>query len=213
MNRLSKFSFAVSVLAISLSFCSSASAQSTYDLAAFPFSYMGAHLATAKLTTNVSGSFSDELAIENIFNSASYEATLAGPSGVLTQLDNTNSAWDFMFSGAAVAALTIDPAQMTLSFATPVEYTGAALLLQSTDLRSVLQYRQENNVSDYSFAQFGFNAVSTASWSTDYGTTFIFPAISPIPEPSEAALLSIGLLATLLRYYSRRRVIATTARS
>lgn len=213
MNRLSRFSFPVYVLAISLSFCSSVAARSTYDLAAFPFSYMGTHLATAKLTTNVSGSFSDELAIENIFNSASYEATLSGPSGVLTQLDNTNSAWDLMLSGAAIAALTIDPTKITLRFATPFEYTGAALLLRSADLRSVLQYRQENNVSDYSFAHFSFNAVSSASWSTDYGTTFIFPAISPVPEPSEATLLSIGLLATLLRYYSRRRVMASIAQA
>lgn len=213
MKKILKASIAVSTLTMSLAFGSSAAAQPTYDLGAFPFSYMGATQATATLSTSASGIFTDELAIENILNSASYEATLSGPSGVLTHLDNSNSSWDLMFSGPAAATLTITPALMTLSFSTPLEFTGAALILRSNDLRSVLQYRQENNVFDYNFADFRFDAMFGGGWPTSYETTFVFPAAASVSEPSVAALLSIGLLGTLIGHRSRRRIVGPAAQS
>ncbi|MDD2740590.1 MAG: hypothetical protein PHR94_16805 [Methylomonas lenta] len=192
-------------------FCGSATAQVTYDLTAFPFIYNDVSLATANLTTNSIGTFNNPKNIEDIFNNSTYEATLFGPSNTITHIDNSNSKWELQFSlfSDPSATLTIDPLKISLTFSTPSENSGGALLLRSTNNLSVLQYRQENNVSNYNFAGFEFNAVYDAYSPLLYGTTFVMPAIpASVPVPAAIWLMGFGLfcLFGMLKPPSPRRL-------
>ncbi|WP_047534237.1 PEP-CTERM sorting domain-containing protein [Methylotenera sp. N17] len=177
-------------LGVYLALSSSVYANTTFNLAAYPLS--GTNHFTATLTTNLTGSFTDELEIENILNSSSYIATLFNASEPVTYMDNSNSVWDLMTAGAD-ATLTIDASQMTLSFATLNEYTSGVLLLRSADFRSTLQYRQENNVTDYNFVDYSFDALVSANSPIEYQSAFTLPAITTVPAPSSALLLLSGL--------------------
>lgn len=168
----------------------------TYDLVNFPFAYNGdATAITATLTTNHLGTLSDPAAIETFLNATQYSATLFGTNGALRVLDNSNSQWELYFSYGSTPAVTLDVSDtaISLSFSTMAEYTGAALLLRSSDNLSILQYRQENNVSDYNFVGFQFNAVNDAGSPLPYGSTFIMSAI-PVDEPTVPAMMAMGLL-------------------
>jgi len=177
---------------------------SAYDLLDYPLSFQGAAVAaTAKLTTDFRGTLTDEGAIEALLNSATYAADLYGSAGTLTHLDNSNSRWDLSFSGVgATALLDVRDTGMLLSFATVQEFSGALLLLRSLDGLSVLQYRQENNVSDSNLVFFTFNAVHGAIDILPYGSTFLMPA-APIPEPEVLTTLALGLF--FMRWATRKR--------
>lgn len=182
-----------------LAWCGSASANTSYNLADFAFS--GATTFTASVTTNMTGSFTDALEIENILNSSTYSAALLSDAALVSQMDNTNNAiWDLMLNEADSATLTIDATRMTLSFSTSATEIGSGvLLLRSSDMRSVLQFRQENNVTDYNFVDYTFDAIVSANAPIAYQSPFVFAAVTSVPEPSAAWLVLSGLSMIWLR--------------
>lgn len=189
-----------SSILVLLAWCGSASANTSYNLADFAFS--GATAFTASVTTNITGHFSDALEIESILNSSTYSAALLSDATLVSQMDNTNAVWDLMLTEADSATLTIDATRMVLSFSTSATDIGSgALLLRSLDMRSVLQFRQENNVTDYNFADYTFDAVVSANLPIAYQTPFVFAAVTSVPEPSSFALMMMGfaILAAGLR--------------
>jgi hypothetical protein len=189
-----------SLIVVLLACSGSVSATTSYNMANFTFS--GANTFAAKVTTNAIGSFSDPLEIENILNSSTYAATLFSGSDLISHMDNTNAIWDLMLTEADSVTLTIDSSQMALSFLT-AELGSGALLLKTADMRSILQFRQENNISDYNFVDYAFDAVVSANSDLTYQAPFVFAAVTAVPEPSSALLVITGLgLVWLRRKYS-----------
>lgn len=187
-----------SLIVVVLAWCGSVSANTSYNLADFAFS--GATAFSASVTTNITGSFSDALEIESILNSAAYSAALFSDATLVSQMDNTNAVWDLMLNEADSATLTIDAISMVLSFSTSATDIGSGvLLLRSSDMRSVLQFRQENNVTDYNFAHYSFDAVVSAYAPLAYQTPFVFAAVTTVPEPSSVCLVLSGLSVLWLR--------------
>lgn len=200
-----------SLSAAALSFVMAASASATtYNLTGFPFGYFGATGASGQLTTNATGTFVGAAAVEGVFNGSSYSADLYNGASVLAHLDNSNSSWNVSLSayGNPSVRLTVDPSRMVLSFDTSVDFSGAALIARSSNYSTVLQYRQEHNIFDSTFADFSFNAMNSARSNLVFGQSFIFSA-APVPEPSEVALLSVGLvgLAGLMRMKKSRKAL------
>lgn len=186
--RLTKF---IQSLIVVLMACSgSVSANTSYNLANFTFS--GVNTFAAIVTTNTIGSFSDPLEIESILNSSTYAATLFSGSDLISHMDNTNAVWDLMLTEADSVTLTIDSSQMVLSFLT-AELGSGALLLKAADMRSVLQFRQENNISDYNFVDYAFDAVVSANSHLTYQAPFVFAAVTAVPEPDAYCMLITGL--------------------
>lgn len=162
---------------------------------------------SATLTTDYIGTTSDPTVIQNILDSAQYSASIYDAGGTLRSMDNSNSHWELYLSpdNTPTISFNINNQAITLSFSTPTEYTGAALLLRSSDDLAILQYRQENNVSNYNFVDFGFNAVFSASYQMPYGSTFTLPAVAaPVDEPGIALLLALGLPVTGIARRIRR---------
>lgn len=187
-----------SSIVVLLAWCGSASANTSYNLADFAFS--SATAFTASVTTNITGSFSDALEIESILNSSIYSAALLSDTTLVSQMDNTNAVWDLMLTEADSVTLTIDATRMVLSFSTSATDIGSgALLLRSSDMRSVLQFRQENNVTDYNFVDYTFDAIVSANAPIAYQSPFVFAAVTSVPEPSAAWLVLSGLSVIWLR--------------
>lgn len=189
-------------------FCGTARA-ATYDLAGYPFTYNEASLFSGHITTNAVGTFTDPTAIEAIFTTSTFNATLFGSSSVLTSIDNSNSTWALefdLYNSNPSVTLTIDESMMSLTFYTPAESSYGVLIARSNNGLSQLQYRQENNITDYNSVHFGFNAMHMAAQYPTYGTTFLFPVIA-VPEPSSYLLFAFGLL--VLAYAQRRHLRQT----
>lgn len=176
----------------------SASANTSYNFADFTLS--SSNTFSAIVTTNINGSFSDALEIQNILNSSRYTAALFSHTELVSHMDNSNAMWELSLTEADRVMLTIDSSQMKLSFFTGDSEIGSgALLLRSSDMRSVLQFRQENNVTDYNFVDYTFDAVVTANTYLPYHTPFAFPVVTAIPEPVSAWLVLAGLNLIWLR--------------
>jgi len=203
MRIIRQATVAVSVALLQLCCAPFGFAQTTYDISAFPFTYSDAESVYGTLQTSASGTFSSAAAIAAIFNSSAYVATLYGPMGVISSIDNLNSAWHIELSepGASVQ-LTIDDTQISLSFSTPTEFSEGVLLARSDDMRTIFQFAQSNNVSDVNFADYDYDAINSAYSPMPYGATFVFPAI---PEPSAALLLTLSAPLFLRRSQVRPR--------
>lgn len=190
-----------------LSALSLAANATTFNGANYSFSFMGTNAVDVAITTNQVGSFSDGASIAQFFNNASFEATLHSESGVLTSLNNSNSTWSVSFSefGNPSAALQATSSGLTLMLNASQEFTSARLLLRSNDGLSVLQYAQDNNISDNAYVNFSFNAMFMANAKQTLGQSFTFGAVAaPVPEPTPQILLGIGL-AVLAIQASRRK--------
>jgi len=199
---MSNFSIRNWIAAVTLAGAACAAGATTYDASSYQFTYMGGVTgASVQVTSSVTGTFDTSAEILDFLNGTSFIALLKNNSGTLVTLDNSNAIWSLSFSGTGASAiLDADGGRLKLGLFTPQEYSGAALMLRSLDGRSVFQMRQENNVTDYAFVQFGSNAMLTASAAQHYNEAFALWA-APVPEAPSALLfaVSLPLLGVLVR--------------
>lgn len=157
-----------------------------FDLGDFPFEFIEATNVDATLETSTIGVFTTEAEIEDFFNSTIYSVNLMDGATIVFTLDNSNSIWNLEFAalgggtGGATATLTATEWEIVLDFSTPQEISSARLFLRNTDPFSVLQYAQENNISDINFVD--VYILPPEGWAeVTYDAAFVFPATS-IPE-------------------------------
>ncbi len=158
--------------------------QVLFELTGFSFAFLNATDVQATLETSQFGTFLTEFEIEEFFNEAKYSVTLSNGPTPFFHLDNANSTWDLQLvsaAGTSSAMLTSSSSGVVLDFTTPIEITGAVLILKANGQeRGLLQYHQANNVSDFNFVNVDFDAVHSATAYVPYDSAFGFV---PIPEP------------------------------
>ncbi len=183
-----------------------AAGATTYDASSYPFSYRGVTGASIQVTSSVVGTFNTSAEILQFLNGTSFSAVLTNASGALVTLDNSNATWSLSYTGTGTSAvLDADGGRLKLGLFTPDEYSGVALMLKSADGRSVFQMRQENNVTDYAFVNFSYDAMFTASAVQSYSDAFGLwaTAAAPVPEVSSSLLFAVSL--PLVGLVGRRR--------
>ena len=160
----------------------------TYDLTGGNLSYGGVWAssspkveASLSIITEISQTFTTQDDILAFFNSTPFLIKMNTSAGLLTEMNNENSEWSFQKMGNINSTiLAVSPDKMTLLFDTD---DGSEIFLRLTGLNGnfgSVQFSQVNNVTDYNFIYFGYNAVYYAEESRTYNTPFVFNAV---PEP------------------------------
>ena len=182
----------------------------TYDLTGGNLNYTGPWAsnspnveATLTIIDEVSQTLTDKQDILDFFNSSLFSVKMTTSSGLLTEMDNSNSSWEFYDDYTNVSqTLSIDSNQIRLQFDTP-DYTSVRILLRGiSSFLGVVQFTQMNSPSwsNQTYAHFDYRAVNQAIDSKTYNSPFTFNAV---PEPSAVSLCAVGLGA--LAMMRRRR--------
>ncbi|MFM9835002.1 MAG: PEP-CTERM sorting domain-containing protein [Methylophilaceae bacterium] len=180
-----------------------------YNLADFPLSFNGATSLVGSLETSQTGVFNTESAIESFLNASTYSVTLSNGASEILNLNNSNSAWDLVFSfepgnQTTSASLIADSQAITLNFGTPAEVTEVSLFLRNSTF-GYIRYFQSNNITDNSSFDAQFDPMTNAFSAINYGSSFVLPSVSAVPEPSNVMLMLSGL--ACIAFYRRRNSV------
>ena len=174
----------------------------TYDLTGGNLNYTGPWAsnspnveATLTIINEVSQTLTDKQDILDFFNSSLFSVKMTTSSGLLSEMNNSNSSWEYMDEDITNVSqtLSINSNQICLQFNTPDYNSGVRLLLRGSSSNvGVVQFTQINNPSwmYQTYADFDYHAVNHWSDFKTYNSPFTFNAV---PEPSALSLLAVGL--------------------